>query len=153
MALYLVQHGQSLPKEIDPERSLSVEGKSTVDRIAKVASGYRVHVSLIQHSGKARARQTAEIMASHLHPIGGLQESAGLNPNDDVEAVAEAISGDENVMLVGHLPFMEKIVSYLVAGSSDKRIFKFQNGGNVCLNRDPEENSWYIKWTLMPQIA
>jgi phosphohistidine phosphatase len=153
MALYLVQHGQSLPKEIDPERSLSDEGKSTVDRIAKVAADYGVHVSLIKHSGKARARQTAEIMASHLHPERGLQESEGLNPNDDVGSVAEVISGDENMMLVGHLPFMEKIVSYLVAGSSDKRVFKFQNGGIVCLDRDPEENSWHIKWTLMPQIA
>lgn len=153
MALYLVQHGQSLPKEIDPERSLSVEGKSTVDRIAKVAADYKVHVSRIQHSGKARARQTAEIMASHLHPEGGLQESAGLNPNDDVETVAGAISHDENVMLVGHLPFMEKIVSHLVAGSPNKRVFKFQNGGIVCLDKDPGENSWYIKWTIMPQIG
>jgi phosphohistidine phosphatase len=153
LALFLVQHGQSLPKEIDPERSLSDEGKSTVDRIAKVAADYGVHVSLIQHSGKTRARQTAEIMASHLHPEGGLQESTGLNPNDDVEAVADDISGDENVMLVGHLPFMEKIVSHLVAGSSHKRVFKFQNGGIVCLEKDPVENSWYIKWTLMPQIA
>jgi phosphohistidine phosphatase len=153
MALYLVQHGQSLPKEVDPERSLSVEGKSTVDRIAKVAADYGVHVSLIKHSGKTRARQTAEIMESHLHPEGGLQESAGLNPNDNVALVAEAISGDENVMLVGHLPFMEKMVSRLVVGSSDKRVFKFQNGGIVCLDKDPEENFWHIKWTLMPQIA
>lgn len=153
MALYLVQHGQSLPKEVDPERSLSDEGKSTVDRIAKVAADYSVHVSLIKHSGKARARQTAEIMASHLHPEGGLEESAGLNPNDDVEGVAKAISTDENLMLVGHLPFMEKIVSYLVAGSFETRVFKFQNGGIVCLDKDPQDNSWYIKWTLMPEIA
>lgn len=152
MALFLVQHGQSLPKEIDPERSLSDEGRSIVDHIAKVAADYGVHVSLIKHSGKKRARETAEIMAFYLHPEGGLQESAGLNPNDDVAEVAEAVSDDENVMLVGHLPFMETIVSYLVTGSSDNRVFKFQNGGIVCLEQDTEENSWYIKWTLMPHI-
>jgi len=153
MALYLVQHGQSLPKEVDPERSLSNEGRSTVDRIAKVAADYGVHISRIQHSGKVRARQTAEIIASHLHPEEGLQESAGLNPNDDVAVAAEALSGDENLMLVGHLPFIERLLSHLVAGSSDTRIFKFQNGGIVCLDKDRAEDSWYIKWTLMPQIA
>jgi phosphohistidine phosphatase len=107
MALFLVQHGESLPKAIDPERSLSDEGKNTVDRMAKVAADYGVRISLIKHSGKARARQTAEIMASRLHPEGGLRESAGLNPNDDVAVVATAMSSDGNVMLVGHLPFME----------------------------------------------
>ena len=53
-------------------------------------------------------------------------------------------------MLVGHLPFMEKLTSYLVTGNADKTVFKFQNGGIVCLEEDVEKNCRFIKWTLMP---
>jgi len=39
MALYLVQHGKSLPKDVDPDQGLSDEGKSEVQRIVGVAEG------------------------------------------------------------------------------------------------------------------
>ncbi len=41
MALYLVQHGRSLPKEKDPEQGLSGEGIAEVERIAGVGAGIR----------------------------------------------------------------------------------------------------------------
>ena len=78
MALYLVQHGKSLPKDVDPDQGLSEEGIAETKRIADVASGYRVKVSLIRQSGKKRARQTAEILAEALNPAGGVAEVSGL---------------------------------------------------------------------------
>jgi phosphohistidine phosphatase len=152
MALFLVQHGKSLPKEVDADRSLSEEGKETVTRIAEVAAGYNVFVSMIKHSGKMRAKQTADIMASFLKPEMGVQGTGGLDPMDDVAALAGEITGKEDVMLVGHLPYMERLVSYLITGSIEITVFKFQNGGIVCLDRDQERGSWYIKWALMPEI-
>lgn len=153
MALYLVQHGKSLPKEIDPEQGLSEEGASDVERIAGVAASYGVMVASIEHSGKKRARQTAQILASALNPEKGVGERSGLNPLDDVEAIAGNLRSEANLMLVGHLPFMERLASRLVTGSAERRIFKFQNGGIVCLDREPDAPSWYIKWTLMPKIG
>jgi phosphohistidine phosphatase len=55
-------------------------------------------------------------------------------------------------MLVGHLPFMERLAAYLVTGSWERRIIKFQNGGIVCLDKESETGGWFIKWTLMPNI-
>ena len=52
MALYIVQHGQSLTKELDPEKGLSNQGIETVEKIALVAQNYGVKVARIQHSGK-----------------------------------------------------------------------------------------------------
>jgi phosphohistidine phosphatase len=72
---------------------------------------------------------------------------------DDVAACAAKIDPDENVMLVGHLPFMERITSYLITGSIDQPLIKFQNSGIVCLDKDPETQGWVIKWTLMPNIG
>jgi phosphohistidine phosphatase len=153
MALYLVQHGKSLSKDIDPDQGLSQEGIAETKRIAEVAANYRVNVSQIKHSVKTRAHKTAEIFASTLNPARGIMEVAGLKPMDDVTAFAARIDPDENTMLVGHLPFMDRMASYLVTGSTDKPVFKFQNSGIVCLNKNPDNESWVIVWTLMPKIG
>jgi len=153
MALFLVQHGYSLSKDKDPKKGLSPEGIAETKRIAEVAKGYNVLVSSITHSGKTRARQTAEIFESILKPEGGIQESSGLNPLDDVTAFADKIDSTANHMLVGHLPFMERMTSYLITGSIEKPVFKFQNSGIVCLDKYPTTPFWVIKWTLMPNIG
>jgi phosphohistidine phosphatase len=152
MALYLIQHGKSLPKDQDPDQGLSEEGITETERIANLAQDYGVRVSQIRHSVKTRARQTAEILAGALKPQNDIQEISGIKPMDDVAACATKIDPDENVMLVGHLPFMERITSYLITGSIDQPVIKFQNSGIVCLDKDPETQSWFIKWTLMPNI-
>ena len=66
VALYLVQHGKSLPKEEDPERGLSPEGLTEVEGIADAAKTNGIRVARIDHSGKKRARQTADLFASAL---------------------------------------------------------------------------------------
>jgi phosphohistidine phosphatase len=153
MALYLVQHGKSLPKDIDPDQGLSDEGVAETQRIAEVAANYGVIVSHIKHSIKTRAHKTAEIFASALNPAKGISEVGGLKPLDDVIAFAASIDPDEHTMLVGHLPFMQRMASYLVTGSTDKPVFKFQNSGIVCLSKDPDIGSWVIIWTLVPKIG
>ena len=56
-------------------------------------------------------------------------------------------------MLVGHLPFMERLAAHLITGRADKPVFLFQNGGIVCVEQHPESGDWAIKWTLMPNIG
>ncbi len=153
MALYLVQHGKSLPKDKDPKKGLSQEGIAETERIAQVAKGYAVPVSKIIHSGKTRARQTAEIFEAALKPSGGIHERSGLNPLDDVIVFADTIDSTEGEMLVGHLPFMERLAAYLITGSIEKPVFKFQNSGIVCLDKDTGTGSWVINWALMPHIG
>lgn len=153
MALFLVQHGKSLSKDQDPSKGLSDAGIAETKRIADVAKGYGVHVAGITHSGKTRARQTAEIFSSVLNPKGGIQESSGLNPLDDVTDYAKTVDPSKDWMLVGHLPFMEKMTAYLITGSTENPVFKFQNSGIVCLDKYPDIRRWAIKWTLMPNIG
>jgi phosphohistidine phosphatase len=153
MALYLVQHGQSLPKDVDPDQGLSEKGVAETERIAEVAKNYHINVGKILHSVKTRARKTADILASALNPTESVKEVEGLKPMDDVAAFAASLNPDTNTLLVGHLPFMERMTAYLVTGSIDKPVFKFQNSGIVCLDKDPETGSWVIVWTLMPNIG
>lgn len=153
MALYLVQHGKSLPKETDPGQGLSEEGIAETRRIAEVAAGYRVAVKAIHHSPKERARQTAEIFAAALSPAEGIRQIEGIKPLDDVATVAQGLAPASDVMLVGHLPFMARMTAYLVTGRTEPAIFKFQNSGIVCLDRLPEDENWQIQWALMPKIG
>jgi len=153
MALYLVQHGKSLPKDVDPDQGLSDEGIAETKRIAQVALNYQVRVAKIQQSGKKRARQTAEIFAAALNPAGTVDEVSGIKPLDDAKAFAATVDSTADIMLVGHLPFMERLTSYLVTGSDSKPIFRFQNSGIVCLEQEPGSDSWAIVWTLMPKIG
>jgi len=153
MALYLVQHGKSLPKEVDPRQGLSHEGRADTRRIGEVAAGYNVHVSAIWHSTKTRARQTAQMMADCLHPSKGVREMQGLKPLDDVAALAQRIPEFEDIMLVGHLPFMARLASHLIIGRQEPAVFRFQNSGIVCLKRESEGRGWIIAWTLMPHIG
>jgi phosphohistidine phosphatase len=153
MALYLIQHGKSLPKDLDPDQGLSEEGIAETRRMANLAKDHALKVSQIGHSTKTRARQTAEIFAKALTPQRGIQEVSGIQPLDDVTEYASRIDPHQNIMLVGHLPFMERLTSYLITGSIDKPVFKFQNSGVVCLDKDAAGQTWVIIWSLMPKIG
>lgn len=153
MALYLVQHGKSLPKDQDPRKGLSKEGASEVRRIAKVAGQYGVQVSVIVHSGKDRAAQTADILAKALKPGGGVRTMEGINPLDDVASIAAAVQISKDEMIVGHLPFLEKLIAYLITEKSAPLVFRMQNGGIVCLDYYPDSTQVVIRWALMPKIG
>ncbi|MCK5828836.1 MAG: phosphohistidine phosphatase SixA [Methylococcales bacterium] len=150
MALYLVQHGQCLDKEVDPNRSLSSEGRATIMQVAKTAKNEGITVSTIYHSGKLRALQTAELFSGYLKSI-QLESVSGLSPLDSVKDLADHFQLTDKTMIVGHLPFLERLTSYLITGNQNLIIVKFQHAGIVCLDQD-KTNHWYLKWTIMPVI-
>jgi phosphohistidine phosphatase len=149
MALYLVRHGESVPKEINPDCPLSDNGLVEVKRMAELAAEKNTELTKILHSGKKRAEQTAIIFRVILKPLFGLDQSIGLNPNDDIFYILGLIEQAENIMIVGHLPFLEKLASYLVTGDEEEPVVQFQTAGIVCLDKD-DKGKWEIKWTLMP---
>lgn len=151
MPVFLVQHGLSLPKAEDPEKGLSDRGREQTLKIAEVAAGYGVKISQIFHSGKKRAEQTARIMAEILCPGLGIEQMADISAMDDVKRLGNRLDPDSNHMVVGHLPYMEKLVSYLTTGRETPKVLKFQNSGIVCLDQD--ESGWFIRWTLNPNIS
>lgn len=152
MALFLVQHGKSLPKEKDPDQGLSKEGLAETQSMAQIAAEKNVQVERIIHSGKKRALQTAEIFMRALEPEAGIIKGPGLAPLDDVASFASTLDSEEKIMVVGHLPFMERLVSHLVAGSADTPVIKFQNSSIVCLDMENESERWFIRWVQFPRF-
>lgn len=153
MNIYLMQHGKPVSKEKNPDKPLSDRGRDDVEKMAGFLKKAGIQVETVFHSGKTRARQTAEIISSKINPGKESQKREGLSPLDDVKAIAEEIKqGQKDFMIVGHLPYLEKLVSFLTTGSDSSRIVSFQQGGVVCLRTNEEEKNWAIAWMLVPEI-
>lgn len=152
MKLYLVQHAEAKSEDVDPERSITPKGREDTISVARILKSLDLDVDQVRHSGKTRAKQTAGILAQQLSPSGGVRKADGLGPVDDVQPVGDQITGgDQQLMLVGHLPFMERITGYLVAGDAEQKVVDFQNAGVVCLAHNGE--AWSVHWILTPELA
>ncbi len=149
MNLYLVRHGQAESPTVDPRRPLSSRGARDVGQVAERAAERGVRVDRILHSGVLRAEQTAAILASRLSPTGGCESTPGLRPNDDVDSAAAWLAHEsDNLMLVGHLPFMDLLAMRLAASDGDDPPTRFDTATMACLERGAD--GWRILWTLTP---
>jgi phosphohistidine phosphatase len=152
MQLYLVQHAHAKSEAEDPSRPLTDAGKRTIAKVAAFVKKLNISVVEIRHSTKLRAKQTAEVLAEQLAPPNGLIEKSGLAPNDDVKPlVAELQTTDVNLMIVGHLPHLSRLVSSLICYNEEIKIVDFQMGGIVRLDRDVA-GVWAVKWVLVPEF-
>ena len=153
MGLYLVQHGEAVPENIDPDRPLTDTGKAEVLRVAGFLKG-KIDVDVIWHSTKLRARETAIILAESLSPRHGLTQKDGLSPNDPVDIIKEDIcDGRHNhLMIVGHLPFLGKLTSLLLAGSYSGSHVIFRPGG-VCYVEHTDKGNWAVAWCVVPELV
>lgn len=153
MQLYLAQHGEAKPKEVDPARPLTERGQVEVTRVAHAAYNAGVTVSTICHSGKLRAQQTAEIVAKELHVADPPSSLEGLSPNEDPDIVRSALDSlRPPVMCVGHLPHISRLCSLLVAGDPERQPVQFRMGGIVYLVKEGS-GIWRVGWMLTPEIV
>jgi phosphohistidine phosphatase len=151
MQLYLVQHGEALSKDIDADRALSEAGRKDVQRLASFLAG-KVRVERVLHSGKTRARQTAEILAAIVAPNLKVEQYGGLSPNDPVEPfVSHVEEWNGDLLIVGHLPFMAKLVARLTTGAGERSIVAYRPGSIVCLEKE-EGFDWQVQWMIRPEL-
>ena len=151
MRLYLVQHGEARSEAEDPERSLTIRGEEETKKISDAAKRLGIRPSRIYHSGKKRAEQTAGIIAAALDL--SVHAGKGLNPNDDVRPWVERISGEaEDLMIVGHLPFLEKLASFLVCGDEGAKEVRFRYSAIVCLEKK-ESGRWAVGRVIKPEMV
>lgn len=153
MAIYLAQHGKAFSEEDDPRRALTNLGIKETVYIASTAAYYMVAVDQIQHSSKLRAKQTAEVFGLKLKPSRGLIENPELDPDGNFKLLGESLKPEYNILLVGHLPFLQRLLSQMTTGSPDFEIMKLQNSGLICLDKAPDDKTWHIKWSLSRHIS
>jgi len=147
--VYFMQHGLAVDKADDPERPLSEAGIQQTQKIAETLRASGIIINRVFHSGKLRATETADIMATvmDLEPATMIE---GLSPNDEVTLLNQKL-GPNDALYVGHLPHLEKLASYLLSGKVDDSIVKFQNSGVLCLEK--EDDLYLIQWLLIPELT
>jgi len=150
MRLYLVQHGEATPEDVNPERPLTEKGRTDSQKTAVSLKKTGITLSSIWHSTKTRTRETASIFARELS-VKRVEQREGLAPNDPVDEVCSSIASmEDDIMIVGHLPFLQKLASVLITGSETSGIVKFTMAGCVCLERD-ESSKWVSVFAIIPE--
>jgi phosphohistidine phosphatase len=149
--LYVVRHGEAKSESEDPARPLSDPGRDTVQKMACWATRVGMRVEAIEHSGKLRAAQTAEILAEHLQPAGGCCAAEGLRPHDSVAGIAMRLErAPGSRMLVGHLPQLERLVAALTVHNPDAAIVRLDPAAIAILA--PAENGWVLLGVIQPDL-
>jgi phosphohistidine phosphatase len=109
-------------------------------------------VDYLWHSEKKRAIQTAELLAEAIEIKKAKAVHERLGPTDDVAILKDELStAADDIMIVGHLPFLNKLASLLLAGCESAETVAFKNAGIIALVRS-EGNQWQIGWMVTPEI-
>ena len=155
MKVYLVQHGEAHSKDVIAERPLTDKGHEDIAKISNFLAQANIKIGLVIHSGKKRAEQTAEYFIkyqiSNSSKVADLRTQEHINPNDPPDFMIKEIKlYTEDTLIVGHLPFLSKLVSQLLT-TKDSCLVNFLPGSIVCLEKS-DDGSWNINWMLRPEL-
>jgi phosphohistidine phosphatase len=144
----LVHHGEALPEHLDPQRPLSAHGRELVERVAKDAAKRGIHPAAVWHSGKLRARQTAEAYWRACNALAEFRAIGGLRPEDGPWQLRDHLLGESRtVMMVGHMPHLPRALGFLTTGDDNARA-EFPLNGLVLLERDGDARVWTVRGRL-----
>ena len=91
--IFLVHHADAVGPDVDPQRPLSTLGRQQAERWRFKLEGARAACRRsIWHSGKLRARQTAEAMLRVCSPFAEFKMMRGLRPDDPPEWMRDVLS-------------------------------------------------------------
>lgn len=152
MRLYIVQHGDAVPKEIDPDRPLSDRGRADIQQLTEWLSSHNVQIVQILHSGKTRAKETAEICRPLLKVSSQIHECEGLAPNDSPEAfLLQLRDSKKDTLVASHMPFVARTVSQALTGAPDRQLVEFVPG-SVAGIESGDGASWRLFMFARPEF-
>jgi phosphohistidine phosphatase len=137
--LYILRHGIAVERGTpgyarDADRPLTPEGERKLWQIAEAMAAIELRFDLILSSPYLRARQTAELVAAAIKARKQLDFSDHLTPGGNTKKLVELLNRlqppPENVLLVGHEPYLGGLISLLVAG--DESLFVVLKKGGLC---------------------
>jgi phosphohistidine phosphatase len=144
--IYLVHHAQAVDSDVDTQRPLSPTGRMHADDVARQAAARSVKPAAIWHSGKLRARQTAEAFLRVCNPLAEFGAIRGLQPTDPPRWIRDLVREEaRDVMLVGHMPQLPRVLTLLVSGS-EAVLLDYPLHGVVALEKTGER--WEERWRL-----
>jgi phosphohistidine phosphatase len=135
--LYILRHGIAIERgspefENDSERPLTPEGKRQLYKTSRALKKMKLDFDLVLSSSFARARQTAEIVTDELKVKRRLKFSDELQPDGSAKKLFRQLHdlkpAPGNILLVGHEPYLRRLISLLISGDENTAI-DFKKGG------------------------
>jgi len=143
--IYLVHHAEAVPPHVDHMRPLSSAGLAHAEDLGRRLAARGARPSAVWHSGKLRARQTAEACWRACNPAASFTAVRGVQPEDEVETIASALAAEPgDVLVTGHLPHLPRLLHRLLTGRRDGGAADFPLHGAVALAR--EGDVWVEQW-------
>ncbi len=161
MQIHILRHGiavvrDDLNAENDFKRQLTPRGKRQLRQIAAAMRKMGLRFDLILASPYLRAKQTAEIVAESLKLKKRLEFSDALapdgSPKDLIQKLNESKSAPENVLLVGHEPYLSSLIALLTTGGMEL-MMDFKKGGLCKLETETlrYNRCAMLVWLLTPK--
>ena len=148
MRLFLAHHGKALAAAVDAQQPLSDEGRVQVERVAAAAAARGARPGIVWHSGKLRARQTAQAYWRACNSLAPLEATRDLQPADAPEWLRDRLRAESrDVLIVGHFPYLPRLLTLLVTGR-DSSSMEFPEHGIVALSSDDGGETWTEIWRI-----
>src|SRR5262249_27708698 len=145
LILYLVHHGEALGPDVDTRRPLSARGAADVERLASQAAARGAHPEIVWHSGKLRAKQTAETFWRACNPLAAFAATKDLQPDDPPRWLRDRLRGEpRDVMIAGHYPHLPRLLTSLTPDAAP-----FPQHGVVALQTADDGATWKEVWRLV----
>ena len=148
MKVYLVHHTDALSAEQDPQRHISPKGREQADRLGARFRALGVAPVRILHSEKQWTIDTAERIAAKL----GMQDRTAkaaypINTDDPIEPfMAEIGNAGGDIMMCGHVVFLERVAAKLVCGDEKRAVAAFKPGNGTALCLEGEGDRWVVTY-------
>jgi phosphohistidine phosphatase len=150
--LVLLHHGPAVGPDVDPMRPLSTPGRAVSQRVAAAMAARGAKPDAVWHSGKLRARQTAELAWSACNPLASLTAERGLQPGDPPRWIHDRLIGEpRSIVIVGHMPSLPALLASLLGEPAGASPATFPLHGCVALERTGEEQEgerWNEVWRI-----
>ncbi len=148
MNLFLVHHGQAVGPEIDPRRPLSAVGQATVDRAAARAAARGARPAVVWHSGKLRAKQTAEAYWRACNALAEFSATRDLQPDDQPTWIRDRLRmAPRDILIAGHFPHLPRLLALLKNDPADAPS-SFPPHGVVALVTEDAGETWTELWRV-----
>ena len=147
MRLYLVHHGVAVGPEEDPRRPLSAVGLANAARVAAKAAALGARPEVVWHSGKLRAKQTAQEFWRACNALAEFSVSKDLQPDDPPQWIRDRLRSEaRDFAIAGHFPHLPRLLALLTAGG-DAGV-DFPINGVVALVTEDEGGTWRELWRI-----
>ena len=147
MQLYLIHHGVAVGPEEDARRPLSAVGLANAARVAARAAALGAKPDVVWHSGKLRAKQTAQEFWRACNALAEFSASRDLQPDDPPQWIRDRLRSEtRNVAIAGHFQHLPRLLALLTAGGEIGADFPIN--GVVALVTDDEGETWREIWRV-----